>query len=156
MRNWRENPLFKEVPLRFLIISVPNTGSHAKYHPRFGFVQLSSWGNAINNPPKTGVDPGVATVRWAQRQTNDRVAKTFMATAIDLAAYEGGCGRDGFPAGLCIHPGYKQPVGARLTRGALLGSTCFGKKLRFVGSQSVHNPRIAAIAAASRHTAPWS
>jgi hypothetical protein len=63
----------------------------------FGFVQLSSWGDAVNDPPKTGIDAGVATVRWAQRQTKDTVAKTFMATAIDLAAYEGGCGGDGWP-----------------------------------------------------------
>ena len=101
-----------------------NTGSQTDVLFPFGFVQISSWGNAINDPPTTGVDPGVTMVRWAQRQTNDKVAKTFMATAIDLAAFEGGCGRDSWPASLCIHPGYKQPVGARLVRGAL--STAYG------------------------------
>ena len=90
----------------------------------FGFVQLSSWGDPVNDPPTTGVDSSVATVRWAQRHTHDTVAKTFMATAIDLAAYAGGCGHDGWPHALCIHPGYKQPVGARLARGAL--STAYG------------------------------
>ena len=40
-----------------------------------------------------------------------------MATAVDLGAYEGGCGKDTFPS-LCIHPGYKSAVGARLALGA--------------------------------------
>ena len=40
-----------------------------------------------------------------------------MATAVDLGAYEGGCGKDTFP-NLCIHPGYKAAVGARLALGA--------------------------------------
>ena len=90
----------------------------------FGFVQLSSWGNPANEPPRTAHDDSIATVRWAQRTTLDTVNRTFMATAIDLAAYQGGCGHDGWnPAtssgNLCIHPGWKQPVGARLLRGAL-------------------------------------
>lgn len=40
-----------------------------------------------------------------------------MATAIDLGAFMGGCGRDTFPR-LCIHPGFKQEVGRRLSLGA--------------------------------------
>jgi hypothetical protein len=88
----------------------------------FGFVQLSAWGSPVNNPT-TRQNTEVAVVRWAQRETHDTVARTFMATAIDLAAFQGGCGKDyynmtGGPT-LCIHPGYKQPVGARLLRGAL-------------------------------------
>jgi hypothetical protein len=90
----------------------------------FGFVQLSSWGSPENDPAARQ-NAEVAVVRWAQRQTNDNAAvpRTFMATAIDLAAFQGGCGSDFFnhtggPT-LCIHPGYKQPVGARLLRGAL-------------------------------------
>ena len=58
------------------------------------YADENRWGNAVNNPPKTGVDPGVTTVRWAQHQTHNKVPKTFMATAIDLAAYAGGCGHD--------------------------------------------------------------
>ena len=34
---------------------------------------------------------------------------TFMATAVDLGAYEGGCGKDTYPS-LCIHPGWKAAV----------------------------------------------
>ena len=40
-----------------------------------------------------------------------------MATAVDTGAFEGGCGKDTYPA-LCIHPGYKAAVGARLALGA--------------------------------------
>ena len=90
----------------------------------FGFVQLSSWGDPVNAPPRDAQDESIATTRWAQRTTLNTVARTFMATAVDLAAYQGGCGHDGWnPATstgyLCIHPGWKQPVGARLLRGAL-------------------------------------
>jgi sialate O-acetylesterase len=93
----------------------------------FGFVQLSNWGNA-SNPPVPG-EP-TAVVRWGQTAgygyvPNPKLPKVFMATAIDLGAPEGGCGRDTWP-GLCIHPGYKQEVGRRLALGArdmILGHT---------------------------------
>ena len=53
---------------------------------------------------------------------------TFMATAVDLGAYEGGCGKDTYPA-LCIHPGYKAAVGERLARGAM--NVAFGDKTSY-------------------------
>ena len=49
---------------------------------------------------------------------NTEMPNTFMATAVDLGAYEGGCGKNTYPQ-LCIHPGYKQEVGRRLHLGAL-------------------------------------
>ena len=63
-------------------------------------------------------------LRWQQTAgygyvPNPAMPRTFMATAVDLGAFEGGCGGDGFPNSLCIHPGYKQEVGARLVRGAM-------------------------------------
>ena len=97
----------------------------------FGFVQISVWGPPT--PPGAGNDPNganVATVRLAQSANygyvpNPAMPATFMATAIDLGSYQGGCGRDTFPS-LCIHPGYKQEVGARLVRGAL--NVAYGRK----------------------------
>jgi sialate O-acetylesterase len=86
----------------------------------FGFVQLSVWGNPAN-PPVVG-EP-IAVVRWGQTANygyvpNPVLPNVFMATAIDLGAYEGGCGHDAFPS-LCIHPGWKAEVGRRLVRGML-------------------------------------
>ena len=46
------------------------------------------------------------------------MSRTFMATAVDLGAFEGGCGRNTYPSSLCIHPGFKSAVGARLVLGA--------------------------------------
>lgn len=91
----------------------------------FGFVQLSTWGSptlGVGTFGTKGSNDGVPVVRWAQTANfgyvpNDRMPQTFMATAIDLGAYEGGCGKDTYPD-LCIHPGYKSAVGARLALGA--------------------------------------
>lgn len=85
----------------------------------FGFVQLSVWGDS-RNPPHP--DEYVAQVRWGQTANvgyvpNARLPNVFMATAIDLGATMGGCGHDSFP-NLCIHPGFKQEVGRRLSLGA--------------------------------------
>eukprot|EP00040_Diaphanoeca_grandis_P014171 m.71704 g.71704 ORF g.71704 m.71704 type:complete len:647 (-) comp24383_c0_seq2:239-2179(-) len=86
----------------------------------FGFVQLSVWGN----PSKPDFDnDNVATVRYGQTGNygyvpNAKMPNTFMATAVDLGAYEGGCGKNTWPS-LCIHPGYKQEVGRRLALGAM-------------------------------------
>lgn len=85
-------------------------------------VQLSVWGKP-NVPFGTkGSEDGVPVVRWGQTANvgyvpNPTMPKTFMATAVDTGAYEGGCGHDTYPA-LCIHPGYKAAVGARLALGA--------------------------------------
>lgn len=91
----------------------------------FGFVQLSTWGSptlGVGTFGTEGSNDGVPVVRWAQTANfgyvpNDKMPKTFMATAVDLGAYEGGCGKDTYPH-LCIHPGYKSAVGARLALGA--------------------------------------
>jgi sialate O-acetylesterase len=91
----------------------------------FGFVQLSTWGSPalrVGTFGTKGSNDGVPIVRWAQTANfgyvpNEIMPKTFMATAVDLGAYEGGCGRDSYP-NLCIHPGYKSAVGARLALGA--------------------------------------
>lgn len=85
----------------------------------FGFVQLAPWGDSTG--PRTKGEY-VAEVRWAQTAgfghvPNQRMARTFMATAVDLGAFVGGCGADSYPS-LCIHPGHKAPVGARLALGA--------------------------------------
>ena len=85
----------------------------------FGFVQLSVWGDP-HDPPTPG--EYVAQVRWGQTADkgfvpNERLPNVFMATAVDLGAFMGGCGHDTFPS-LCIHPGFKQEVGRRLSLGA--------------------------------------
>ena len=85
----------------------------------FGFVQLSVWGNS-KDPPVAG--EGVAVVRFGQTANhgyvpNPQMPRTFLATAVDLGAFEGGCGHDTYPS-LCIHPGWKAAVGARLALGA--------------------------------------
>ena len=96
------------------------TGGQTDPEFPFGFVQLSVWGNPAD-PPTQG--EGIATVRWGQTANygyvpNDKMPRTFMATAVDLGAYEGGCGHDTFPS-LCIHPGWKAEVGRRLALGAM-------------------------------------
>ena len=88
----------------------------------FGFVQLSTWGKPNIPLGAEGSEAGVPVVRWAQTANvgyvpNPAMPKTFMATAVDLGAFEGGCGKDTYPS-LCIHPGYKSAVGARLALGA--------------------------------------
>ena len=94
----------------------------------FGIVQLSATGAA------TGSSPAVApeglrypAVRWGQTANygyapNPKQPRTFMAVAVDLGAYQGGCcaGRSDcntYPT-LCIHPWWKQEVGRRLALGA--------------------------------------
>ena len=90
----------------------------------FGFVQLAPWGRPT--PDATKVDDHWATVRAAQAAALT-LDKTFMAVAIDLGAYEGGCcgGAGGGPVekcdmfpNLCIHPKWKAEVGRRLSLGA--------------------------------------
>ena len=91
----------------------------------FGFVQLAPWGKST--PDATKADDHWATVRAAQAAVLTSINNTFMATAIDLGAFEGGCcgGAGGgpvdhcdmFPA-LCIHPQWKAEVGRRLSLGA--------------------------------------
>ena len=103
------------------------TGGQSSASMAFGFVQLSVWGNK-SNPPQAG-EP-VAVVRWGQTANfgyvpNAKLPNVFMATAVDLGSFEGGCGRDTWPS-LCIHPGCKQEVGRRLAKGAahlVLGET---------------------------------
>jgi sialate O-acetylesterase len=90
----------------------------------FGFVQLSTWGGSAPKPPATkgDADDLVATVRFGQTANyghvpNAEMPNVFMATAVDLGASMGGCGKDVWPS-LCIHPGFKQEVGRRLALGA--------------------------------------
>ena len=64
----------------------------------------------------------MAVVRFGQTANygyvpNPKMPRTFLATAVDLGAFEGGCGHDTYPS-LCIHPGWKAAVGARLALGA--------------------------------------
>merc|ERR1712166_33406 len=92
----------------------------------FGIVQLSAWGTATGSTPATGSSLAVAATRWGQTANygyapNPSQPNTFMAVAVDLAAFEGGCcaGRTNcntFP-NLCIHPWWKQEVGRRLSLG---------------------------------------
>ena len=84
-----------------------NQGTDGHTDPMFpfGFVQLSVWGDAAD--PAVPDEP-IATVRFGQTANfgyvpNTKMPKTFMATAVDLGAYEGGCGKDTYPH-LCIHP----------------------------------------------------
>ena len=94
----------------------------------FGLVQLAPWGGATSGvvwPPES---LGVSTTRWGQTANygylpNPKQPRTFMAVAIDLGAYQGGCcaGRrncNTYPS-LCIHPWWKQEVGRRLSLGMM-------------------------------------
>lgn len=86
----------------------------------FGFVQLAPWGMPTPNGP-VGPTNYVAVVRQAQA-TALQLDGVFMAVAIDLGAYQGGCcaglsNCDVYPT-LCIHPRWKQEVGRRLALGA--------------------------------------
>jgi sialate O-acetylesterase len=93
----------------------------------FGIVQLSAWGGATGSTPATGESLQVAATRWGQSANygyapNPKQPRTFMAVALDLGAFQGGCcaGRSNcntYP-GLCIHPWWKQEVGRRLALGA--------------------------------------
>lgn len=87
----------------------------------FGFVQLSTWGDAANGTcgdRRTAADSrscDVGVVRWGQTGNvgfvpNGRLPRTFMAVAVDL-------GDPSSPFG-DIHPRYKQQVGARLALAA--------------------------------------
>lgn len=85
----------------------------------FGFVQISSW--EAPTPDATKADDHWAVVRAAQSEAL-QLPNTFMAVAIDLGAFMGGCcgglnDCDTFP-NLCIHPQWKQEVGRRLSLGA--------------------------------------
>ena len=85
------------------------------------FAQLSTWG-PWGEPTPNSAHP-IAVLRFAQTADmgfvpNAAMPNTFMATAVDLGAYEGGCGHNTYPS-LCIHPGWKQEVGRRLHLGAL-------------------------------------
>ena len=91
----------------------------------FGFVQLAPWGKPT--PDATKADDHWATVRAAQAAALRSNTNTFMAVAIDLGAFEGGCcgGAGGGPVeqcdmypALCIHPKWKAEVGRRLSLGA--------------------------------------
>ena len=91
----------------------------------FGFVQLAPWGRPTSGVGATS--DGVPTVRFGQTANvgmvpNKRQPRTFMAVAVDLGAYEGGCcaglsNCSVYPS-LCIHPQWKQEVGRRLALGA--------------------------------------
>ena len=100
------------------------TGGHTDAVFPFGFVQLSTWGPWGQPTKRTDrTDHPIAVLRFAQTADvgyvpNAAMPNTFMATAVDLGAYEGGCGKNTYPS-LCIHPGWKQEVGRRLHLGAL-------------------------------------
>lgn len=104
-----------------------HTGSSGQSSPLlpFGFVQLAPWGKPT--PDATKADDHWATVRAAQAAALTTCNATFMAVAVDLGAYEGGCcgGAGGGPVqacdmypDLCIHPKWKAEVGRRLSLGA--------------------------------------
>jgi sialate O-acetylesterase len=104
-----------------------HTASGGETSPEFafGFVQLAPWGRPT--PDATKADNHWATVRAAQAIALKTTNKTFMAVAIDLGAFEGGCcgGAGGGPVdkcdmhpALCIHPKWKAEVGRRLSLGA--------------------------------------
>eukprot|EP01043_Picozoa_sp_COSAG02_P008415 COSAG02_NODE_269_length_26468_cov_4.489021_2_plen_511_part_00 len=91
----------------------------------FGFVQLAPYGKPT--PDATIADDHWATVRAAQASALTTLNATFMAVALDLGSYEGGCcgGAGGGPVqacdmypNLCIHPKWKGEVGRRLALGA--------------------------------------
>ena len=95
----------------------------------FGIVQLSAYGGATGMAPANEEHQlQVAATRWGQSANygyapNPKLPNAFMAVALDLGAFEGGCcaGRSNcntYP-GLCIHPWWKQEVGRRLSLGAL-------------------------------------
>jgi sialate O-acetylesterase len=94
----------------------------------FGIVQLSATGGATGSSPAVAPEGlRYAAVRWGQTANygyapNPKQPRTFMAVAVDLGAYQGGCCAghsdcNTYPA-LCIHPWWKQEVGRRLALGA--------------------------------------
>jgi hypothetical protein len=98
----------------------------------FGFVQLSTWGGDTSGLVAPS-DDYVPTVRLGQTANygfapNPSMQRTWMAVAVDLGAWSGGCcAGSKRPAGpaqcstypnLCIHPQWKQEVGRRLALGA--------------------------------------
>ena len=102
-----------------------NTGSAATLP--FGWVQLNSYGQPdgprgeqpkgriLPAGLKNGTEdlvgvwaPGFPSIRWAQTQSLLRVPDSFQAVVLDTPS----------PSG-AIHSCFKQPVGARLARGAL-------------------------------------
>ena len=115
----------------------------------FGFVQLNSVGHPYDygnttyrNPPRTGIpphptataddpdgrwsgQPGYPSVRWAQAHALT-LPNTFQAVSLDTPVFSGS-----------VHSPYKQPVGARLARGAL--SVAYGVT-KLAGG---HNPTAA-------------
>ena len=105
-----------------------NTGSSTEL--TFGWVQLNSFGHPDGprdqahyspQPVRVGVDdpvgawqPGFPSLRWAQTQSLVHVSNSFQAVVLDTPS----------PSG-AIHSCFKQPVGARLARGAL--ATAYGR-----------------------------
>lgn len=100
-----------------------NTGTTAALP--FGWVQLNSYGQpdgprgksphsppaSLRNGTKDPVGawaPGFPSIRWAQTQSLQLVPDSFQAVVLDTPS----------PSG-AIHSCFKQPVGARLARGAL-------------------------------------
>jgi hypothetical protein len=118
--------------------SAGDTDNNTKAIP-FGFVQLSSY--SFETPDATRADDHWATVRAEQASIVDLLPATFMAVAIDLGAWSGGCcgddlGMHGQPRAelgscdtyprRCMHPQWKQEVGRRLSLGAraiIMGET---------------------------------
>jgi sialate O-acetylesterase len=94
----------------------------------FGIVQISAYGGATSGTVATGTNLQVPALRWGQSANygyapNPKLPRTFMALALDMGAYQGGCcaGRSNcntYP-GLCIHPWWKQEVGRRLALGMM-------------------------------------
>lgn len=94
----------------------------------FGIVQISAWGGATSGTVATGTNLQVPALRWGQSANfgyapNPKMPRTFMAVALDMGAYQGGCcaGRSNcntYPS-LCIHPWWKQEVGRRLALGMM-------------------------------------
>ena len=102
----------------------PYTTLHPRSPPDFTYKYIIQPTTAlIANPMLCYFPPPLPPLRWAQRLTQERVQNTFMATAVDLAAFQGGCGTVPTDQNLCIHPGWKQPVGARLARKFAVHST---------------------------------
>jgi hypothetical protein len=129
--------------------SAGDTDNNTKAIP-FGFVQLSSY--SFETPDATRADDHWATVRAEQASIVDLLPATFMAVAIDLGAWSGGCcgddlGMHGQPRAelgscdtyprRCMHPQWKQEVGRRLSLGAraiIMGET----NLCHTGPKAMH------------------
>lgn len=77
------------------------SGGQSSLSLPFGFVQLAPWGKPT--PDATKADDHWATVRAAQAAALTTHNATFMAVAVDLGAYEGGCcgGAGGGPLQAC-------------------------------------------------------